>query len=319
MKKNNKGIILLLVTVLVCTMALAGCGEVQLSETINIATLNGPTGMGMAKLMENPDDYNVTTYQSPDEIVAKIVSGEVDLATVPSNLAAVLYNKTKGKIVSVSAVTLGVLYVLENGKTISDISQLKGKTIVASGKGGTPEYVLEKILKENDLKLGKDVKVEWLANHTEVVGKLLSKEGTIAMVPEPFVTVAKAKGGQGINQVLDMNKEWKTSTGQDLPMGVLIAQNSFVNDRKADLEIFLADYSESVKFVNKEPAEAATLIAKHGLVGDEKIAEKAIPNCNIVMYQKGESTELQKSFLDILYKMNPQAVGGKLPGEEFYY
>ncbi|HKM28217.1 MAG TPA: MqnA/MqnD/SBP family protein [Anaerovoracaceae bacterium] len=322
-KSTNKlAVLLALTTILALAMtALTGCNSKELSGEVKIAALKGPTGMGMVQLLDQ-GNYEVGLYQSPDEIVAKIVSGEVDLAAVPSNLASVLYNKTKGNIKAVSVITLGVLYIMENGDSITSVADLKGKTIIASGKGGTPEYALQKILENAGLKIGEgtdDVKIQWLANHTEVVGKMIAEDGAVALVPEPFVTIAKAQGGPNQKVALDVNEEWKSATGEDLPMGVLIAQKSFADERAADLDIVLAQWADSVTFVNENPEEGAALIEEKGIFDKAAVAEKAIPNCNIVCYNSAGTKAAMKSFLQILFEMNPQSVGGTVPGEEFYY
>lgn len=192
----KKLITMVLAAVMVFSM-LAGCGEKTpetVSEVVNAAALNGPTGMAMVQLMDMEDKYNITTYQAPTDVTAKVINGEVDVAAVPSNLAAVLYNKTKGEIVAISPIALGMLQIIGNDVDLKNVSDLKGKTIVASGQGGTPEYILRKILEENNLIIYEDVKVEWLANHSEVNSKLLSQKGMIAMVPEPFASSAIAAG-----------------------------------------------------------------------------------------------------------------------------
>ena len=188
-KKFTKVAAVTLVLLMAFAM-LAGCGggdsdvPETVSEIVNVAALNGPTGMGMVQLMDMTDKYAVETYQSPTDVTAKLIKGEVDVAALPSNMAAVLYNKTEGQVVAVSPIALGVLHILGNNVDITEVSQLAGKTIVASGQGGTPEYVLQKVVEAAGLKLYEDVQVEWLANHAEVNAKLLSQEGTIAMIPE---------------------------------------------------------------------------------------------------------------------------------------
>ena len=246
----------------------------------------------------------------------------MDVAALPSNIAAVLYNKTEGQVVAVSPIALGVLHILGNNVDITDASQLKGQTVVASGQGGTPEYVLQKVVEAAGLKLYEDVQVEWLANHAEVNTKLLSQEGTIAMVPEPFVSTALAAGKDGVAEVFDMNTLWKDATGQELPMGVLVARKAFVEEKGDDLKVLLNDLQSSVDFVNGSPEEAAQLIVEKGFIGKAEIAEAAIPNCHIVLYagdKASEGAEILKTFNQTLFEMNPQAVGGKLPGDDLYY
>ena len=292
------------------------------SQTVNIAALNGPTGMAMVDLMDMEDKYAITTYQAPTDITAKIINGEVDVAAVPSNLAAVLYNKTEGDIVAVSPIALGMLQILGNNADVQEVSDLAGKTIIASGQGGTPEYVLQKVLQDNGLTIYEDVNVQWVANHSEVNTQLLSQEGTIAMIPETFVSTALAQGQEGVTKLFDLNELWEEATGQQLPMGVLVATRSFAEDRSDDLKVLLSDLQASVDYVNDSPAEAAKAIVEHGFIGDEAIAEAAIPNCHIVLYtgdNAAEGIEMLKTFNQTLYDMDPASVGGALPDENLYY
>lgn len=314
---------------LILTMALTmftACSSEEVpstvSQTVNIAALNGPTGMAMVDLMDMEDKYAITTYQAPTDITAKIINGEVDVAAVPSNLAAVLYNKTEGDIVAVSPIALGMLQILGNNADVQEVSDLAGKTIIASGQGGTPEYVLQKVLQDNGLTIYEDVNVQWVANHSEVNTQLLSQEGTIAMIPEPFVSTALAQGQEGVTKLFDLNELWEEATGQQLPMGVLVATRSFAEDRSDDLKVLLSDLQASVNYVNDSPAEAAKAIVEHGFIGDEAIAEAAIPNCHIVLYtgdNAAEGIEMLKTFNQTLYDMDPASVGGALPDENLYY
>ena len=292
------------------------------SQTVNIAALNGPTGMAMVDLMDMEDKYAITTYQAPTDITAKIINGEVDVAAVPSNLAAVLYNKTEGDIVAVSPIALGMLQILGNNADVQEVSDLAGKTIIASGQGGTPEYVLQELLQDNGLTIYEGVNVQWVASHSEVNTQLLSQEGTIAMIPEPFVSTALAQGQEGVTKLFDLNELWEEATGQQLPMGVLVATRSFAEDRSDDLKVLLSDLQASVDYVNDSPAEAAKAIVEHGFIGDEAIAEAAIPNCHIVLYtgdNAAEGIEMLKTFNQTLYDMDPASVGGALPDENLYY
>ena len=301
-------IFLLLMTLLSCqgNLKTNGSESAEHEKAIIIATLNGPTGMGMVALM-GKDNYDITSYQAPDEITGKIITGEVDIACLPSNLAAVLYNKTQGNIKVLTVNTLGVLYILEKGEDI------QVNTIYASGKGGVPEYVLEKVLKE------KAANIEWMANHSDVASTFMTKENAISMLPEPFVTLVMSKD-PGAKILLDLNEEWESITGQDLPMGVIVVQKTFIQERENDLKKFLEDYEKSVNFVNKDTAEAAKAIAEWGFIQDPIIAEKSIKGSNIVFYEdREESKSLLENFYRVLFEMNPLSIGGEMPNEDFYY
>ena len=332
--KSLKKILAVGLVLILALMSLTGCGTGNngetsddvaadtVSEVINIAALNGPTGMGMVQLMEQTDKYNITTYQAATDAVTKIIAGEADLAAVPSNMAAVLYNRTEGEVVAVSPIALGVLYILGNNTDVTELADLKGKTIVASGQGGTPEYALEKILQEAGLKLYEDVQVEWMASHADVNAELLSQEGTIAMVPEPFVSTALSAGQDGVTEIFDLNSLWEEATGEAFPMGVLVARKDFAENRAEDLAVFLKDYQASVDFVNGDSQNAAQMIVEEGFMADAAIAEQAIPRCNIVLYigdKAEEGKNMLKTFNEIMYDMDPASVGGNLPDEDLYY
>lgn len=319
-------ICLLSVLLLVGTF-LTGCGAdkeannkvgQELSAPIRIASLKGPTGMGLAYMMNQSDQYEIITYQSPEEAVSKLLSGEVDIAAASSNLGSVLYNKTKGDLRLLSVNTGGVLYLVENGNSLKDIQDLKGKTIVASGKGGTPEYVLERILLDNEIDPEKDVTINWLGNHTDVAGALMAQPGSIALLPEPFVSVVSSKNEE-ISIMVDLNDIWQQRYQSNLPMGIFLATKKFTDERTADLNIFLNDCKDSVNRVNETPADAASIIVEGGILDNAEIVEKAIPRCNIIAVEGEDAFEALDNFYQILFEMEPASIGGTLPDITFYF
>lgn len=318
MKKAKK---IFAVLSLMSAVLLGGCATKPV-EPLEVAALNGPTGIGMVQMLEemegaeNPK-YNIVLYQSPDEIVGKVVSGELDIACVPSNLGAVLYNKTEGGIKLLGMNTLGVLYIVENGQTVQNIEDLKGKTILSSGKDSTPEFVLNYILNEAGLVPGEDVTVEFMGNHSDIASKLMAEEGTIALLPQPFVTTVLAKD-ENIRMAIDVNEAWNNLNQMDLPMGIIVANANVVKDNAKGIEAFLEDYEASVKFVDENLEDAAALVEKFGIVPNAALAKVAIPKCNIVYRDSSDSEDSLNKFYEILEQANPKAVGGKLPDEAFY-
>ncbi|KOF56042.1 MULTISPECIES: ABC transporter substrate-binding protein [Clostridium] len=334
MKKIIKKSIVIFTT-LVFILALTACGENKQNSTtkditkktvMNIAALKGPTGMGMVQLMENQDekksalDYKFTLSDSPDELVGKIVNGEIDVAAVPTNLALSLYNKTKGKVQFAAVNTLGILYVLENGSSIKSVSDLKGKTIGASGKGTTADYVLQNILKKNNLTIGKDINVEYKTQHADLATALAAGNTNVAVLPQPFVTTAMMKN-KNLRIALDLTKEWNKSMGSDskLAMGCIIVQKKYIEKNKKDFNKFLDEYKKSVDFVNNNVDKASTLIEKYKIVPKAQVAKKAIPYSNIVYIDSKEAKTFMNQFYKVLFAFNPKSVGGKLPDEGFYY
>lgn len=295
-------------------------------ETVRIAALKGPTAVGMLQMMEDaqngtaPDDYQFTLAGSADEIVGQIVQGEFDIAAVPTNLAAVLYNKAEGRVQLAALNTLGVLYMLENGETIQSAADLKGKTIYTISKGSVPEYVLNYVLTQNGLNPQTDLTVEYKTESTEVAALLASGEAQVAMLPQPFVTSVLTQNDQ-VRVALDMTEEWdKVGNGSVLTMGCIIVQKEFAENHPEAMARFMQAYGQSVAYVTDEAnlEEASALCEKFDIM-KAAVAQKAIPQCNIVFITDQEMEEKVSGFLQVLYDADPASVGGTMPDEGFYY
>lgn len=304
---------LLILTALVMLFAL-GCAKAP-AEPVNIAALKGPTGMGISYLMqEGSGKYNIELQDAPDVVIGKFVSGEIDIAAVPVNLAATLYNKTEGNVVLLNIDTLGVLYIVENGNTIQSLSDLAGKTIYATGEGATPQFVLDYLLAQNGLT--DKVKVEYVGEHTALAAMLTSGEAEIGLLPEPFVSSVLVKNSNA-RVALDLNKAWEDASGTKLVMGVYIASRAFYNEHPDQVKAFLKNYAASVEKVNTAD-DAASVVANLGIVGSEAIAKQAIPRSYIVSITGDEMKSAASAVLNVLYTANPASVGGKLPGDDLY-
>ena len=290
---------------------------------IRVSALKGPTGMGLAGLPGESSDgsgstYTLTLAGAADEITPALMKGELDMACVPANLGSVLYNKTEGQIVTLAVNTLGVIYIVEKGNAVNSMADLAGKTIVAAGKGSTPEYGLRYLLTENGIDPDTDVTIDWKSEHSECVAALASGAATIALLPQPFVTVAQGKI-DGLRVALDLTAEWDAlDNGSAMITGVVVARRAFVEEHPAAVAAFLADYAASVEWVNGNTADAAARIGDMGIV-DAAVAEKALPYCNIVCITGEEMAGKLSGYLQVLFDAEPKAVGGKLPGEDFYY
>ena len=303
----------------------AGTADYE-KETIQIAALKGPTAIGMLQMMEDaqkgesPDDYQFTLAGSADEIVGRIVQGEFDIAAVPTNLAAVLYNRAEGRVQLGALNTLGVLYMLENGQTIQSVADLAGKTVHTISKGSVPEYVLNYVLAQNGLDPQTDLTVEYHTESTEVAALLAAGEAQVAMLPQPFVTSVLTQNDQ-VRVALDMTEEWdKVGDGSVLTMGCIVVQKDFAQNHPEAMARFLEAYDQSVAWVTDEAnlEEAAALCESFDIM-NAAVARQAIPECNIVFITGDEMEEKVGGFLQVLYDADPSAVGGAMPDEAFYY
>ena len=291
---------------------------------IRIAGLKGPTSMGMVKLMEDAENgeaannYTFTIAGSADEVTPKLIQGEFDIAAVPANLASVLYNNTEGAVKLLAVNTLGVIYIVEKGDSVQSLADLKGKTIYATGKGSTPEYALNYILSENGIDPAADVTVEWKTEPTEVVQLLAQSENAVAMLPQPYVTVAQTQV-EGLRVAVDLNQAWsELDNGSLFLTGVLVVRADFAEQYPDQLAAFLQEYQASTEWVNANVPEAAQLVEKFDIV-KAAVAEKAIPYCNITYLAGDEMKTAMAGYLQVLFDQNEKSVGGKLPGDDFYY
>ena len=294
--------------------------------TFRIASLKGPTTMGLVGLMDDADngrarhDYQVTMHGTADEIAPQLLQGQIDIALVPCNLASVLYNKTEGAIEVAAINTLGVLYVVTTSDEIESVAGLAGKTIYTTGKGTTPEFALNYVLTQNGLTPGEDVTVEFMSEATEVLAAMqLSSGYPIAMLPQPYVTTAQMQM-EGLHTALDLTEEWdKVSPDSALVTGVVVVRREFAEQNPDALREFLEDYKASTEFVNADTDAAAALVAQYEIVPKEEIARKALPACNITFIDGAPMKEKISGYLQVLYDQNPQSVGGALPDDAFYY
>ena len=282
--------------------------------------------MGLVNLLSMEEDgtasmdYDLQLYGAADEIVPLLMKGELDMAAIPANLAATLYQKTEGGIQAVAVNTLGVLYVVEKGgDTIQSMADLAGRTILSTGKGTTPEYVLRYLLNANGIDPDKDVTIEYYSEATEVTAQMAAaKKDAIAVLPQPYVTAAQMKDSS-LRVVLDLTREWNKVCDTQLITGVTVVRTEYAKKNPDVIAAFLTDYQKSVKAANEDIDGTAALCEQVGVVAKAAIAKKALPKCNIV-YRNGEEMKKDISaYLQVLYDASPASVGGKLPDDGFYY
>ena len=315
----------ILLTLILVMGLFAGCGEPAAQRTtMNIYAIKGPTGIGMVSLMEADangtakHDYNFTVVGEPTAVIGKISSKEADIAAVPTNMASALYKKTSGGITVLALNTSGNLFIMEKGNTISSIADLKGKTVYSTGQGANPEFAINYILKKNNLTVGTDVKVEYLAQNDELVAKLKTNDDAILLAPQPAAATVLAKV-EGSRLAIDMTKEFEKAAGTDMYMGCIVVRNEFLEKNEAAVKEFLKEYEASVKAVLEDTDGAATLCEKYQIIPSAAIAKKAIPQSG-VCYVDGEDMKTALSaYLNICKAEMPKLIGGEVPGEAFYY
>lgn len=323
----KKKILLLLLAAALLLLPACGATAKGMSAEgpVRIAGLKGPTTMGLVNLLDMEQqgtaalDYDLQLYGTADEIVPGLIKGELDMAAIPANLAAALYQKTKGGIQVMAVNTLGVLYVVEKGDTVHSMADLAGRTILSTGKGTTPEYLLRYLLEKNGLDPDKDVKIQYCSEATEVTAQMAAaQKDAIAVLPQPYVTAAGMKD-PSLRVALDLTAEWDKVSDSQLVTGVTVVRTQYAQEHPDVVEAFLQEYAQSVRTANTDLDRTAALCEQQGVVAKAAIAKKALPACNIVCRTGDEMQKDVSAYLSVLCVADPAAVGGKLPDEGFYW
>lgn len=290
-------------------------------EVLRVGSLKGPTTMGLVNLMSEVESgaksgYSFEMQSQPDVIMSELVSGKLDIALLPANVAAVAYNKTNHGVSAIDINALGVLYCVTGDENVKSVKDLAGKTVLSTGQGASPEYVLNYLLEKNGVT---DCDVQFKSEATEIAALLKQDPAQIAILPQPFVTVATAQNDQ-LKVAFSLTDEWKSvSPDSKLLTGVTVVRNEVLENRAAEVDQFIADHQASTEKAGTDVDATAELVAKYGIIAKAPVAKKALPNCNIVAIAGDELKTDLAGYLQVLFDANPKSVGGTMPDDDFYY
>ncbi len=290
-------------------------------EVLRVGSLKGPTTMGLVNLMSEVESgakngYSFEMQSQPDIIMSELVAGKLDIALLPANVAAVAYNKTNHGVSAIDINTLGVLYCVTGDENVKSVKDLAGKTVLSTGQGASPEYVLNYLLEKNGVT---DCDVQFKSEATEIAALLKQDPAQIAILPQPFVTVATAQNDQ-LKVAFSLTDEWKSvSPDSKLLTGVTVVRNEVLENRAAEVDQFIADHQASTEKAGTDVDATAELVAKYGIIAKAPVAKKALPNCNIVAIAGDEMKTDLAGYLQVLFDANPKSVGGTMPDDDFYY
>lgn len=319
------------------TQSSSSSGDTSTSEAFtlpNMMVLSGPTGVGAAKLMSDVEYANENGGQTPDgtpsyidsitveadnqAVSSALINGDADIAAVATNVAATLVNKNPESIQVLAVNTLGVLYILEKGDTVTSMADLAGKTVYATGEGANPEYVLNYLLTENGVDPS-TVDIQWMTAQ-EVTAQMVSSEDGICMLPVPAATALMIQDS-GVRQALSLTDEWSAVSDGELAMGCIVARTDYIEENPQGVEAFLTAYQDSIEYMSDpdHAADAAELVAQYGITPNAAIAQAAIPQCNLVYLTGDEMKSVLETYYQVLFAADPASIGGALPYDSFYY
>ena len=316
----------LIAVMLFSVLPLSGCGREAGPESVRIGSLKGPTSLGILDLMDRAEKgetkhpYEFRMAVGADELLPLMAKGELDMALIPANVAAVLYHKTEGGVCVVDINTLGVLYLVTGDEAVAGPADLKGRTICLTGKGATPEASLRYVLDRSGLGEG-DYVLEYRSEPTEVAALLAEDPSRVGLLPQPFATAALMQNGD-LRIAMDMNARWEQLQGGEgggMVTGVTVVRREFLEEHEDVVEDFLEEHGSSVAVVNGDPEKGAAMAVRAGIVAKEAIAAEAIPRCNLVCVTGEEMKAALSAYLEALAGFDAGLIGGALPEEDFYY
>jgi len=297
----------------------------QKKSGVNIGILNGPSCLPAAYLMEDSKNFIFQKFSDPQSLLPKLIKKEIDIAFLPLNVAAKVYNSGNKAILCCAVTGSGNLFLITNDKKIKSFHDLKGKTVYSAGQGASPEYMLCYLLKENKLtytteKADADVLINFSIPTAQLVPYLLSGKISYAVLPEPFITIAKLKSDK-VYTPLNFQKEYREFSGEreDFPLTVMVARKEFVENNPEELKVFLNEYEKAVKWTIKNPAASGRLVEKYSLGLNAAVVEKAIPLSNYTFITAGKAITSAEALLKIFLENSPSSIGDKLPDRDFYY
>lgn len=319
--KRNKKLILLMIGMMLSLVVLAGAGSGEQASPVRVAGLSGVSGLAMVKLIDEPvlggRPIAHSIFKSPDLLTGKLITGEVDIAALPINTAAILYNK--GVPVQIASVIgWGVMYLIGDVK-VKDWADLKGQTVLAPAKGAVPDLLFRYLLIKNGLNPEQDLTIQYVGSPVELAQLTAGGAASLAVLPEPWVTQVIEKN-QKVQVLLDFQQEWQRieKQGQTYPQTCIVVNQKFAAANREFVRLYMKELEDAMEWLNRNPEPAGVLGEKHVQISANAV-RNGLVRCNLRFANAIQARPEIDRFLLRLSELAPNAIGGKLPDEEFYY
>lgn len=292
-------------------------------------TIQAPLGISIAspiyhileQHMLDPyvDEVIYSPWKSPDELRARLTSGQADVSAVPSYVGANLYNRgIEVKLLNV--MIWGILYVVGPEGEAVDWESLRGQTVYVPMKGDMPDLVFRYLLTKNGLDPSKDLKLEYVSASQELVALLASGKAKYAVIPEHLATMATKKV-KNTSKVMNLQEEWAKATGQParIPQAGILVSDKLIKENPELVVALQQAFEQSVSYLNDSPQEAAKEIIKYQEGLTTELITELIPSLNLQFVSAQDAKTELEFFYKELSVLSPEIIGGKLPDEDFYY
>jgi len=291
-------------------------------KPLTVYGIKGSSGVGIISLFEQPPripgfDVKAEALAQADLMAARFISGEAKVGILPPNMAAKIASSGKD-LRSAAIIGNGMLSLLSSDAGVKGIADLRGKTVEVAAQGATPEFVFRKILEFNGLTPERDVVLGYSMAPPEIAQSLIAGKVSIALLPEPFATMALS-GKPDLVSVVDIQQEWGRAGGREnFPMTLLVVDGAFADENPGAVKEILNAVKASIEWVKAHPAEAGSLVEKHELGLRAPVVAAAVPKSNYVFIPAAEGRTAMEALFSLFLAYAPASIGGFLPGDRFY-
>jgi NitT/TauT family transport system substrate-binding protein len=293
------------------------------SSHYTIATLKGPSSMGMIKLIDslshrNGHSVQVKILNEPLQVRKMMIDGTADFAILPTTMAAITYNKgMEYRLLGIPV--WGTLYLVGSDSTITRWEDLRGKRVNVMARGMTPDVLFRYLLQKNGINPDRDIILDYsFPTHIDLANAISARQVELGVISEPLASLV-LQNNKSVRRIFSLNDEWNRFEGVPLAETAFMAKKSVIQNNPEIVEQIISGYETSTRWVNQYPDSAARLILNYNILPDYEVALYAIPRSNLKFVRAKSIKANIEEYLGIFYKMNPDIIGGKMPDEDFFY
>lgn len=311
-----------LILTIILVVNLTGC---SLSKDVRVKTYNGLPAISICKLIKEEENIKSSyktsyTIESNDKkLIESLNKKEVDIALVPTDMAAKVYNKNSSYQIFAS-IGQGSYYLVTSDPEVRGFnSTLINKEIAIAGENSMTDNIVKAILKKNNIDETL-VKFKYTNTVPELVKTLTLGEIYTGIVPETSLTSLLYKHS-GLKILASTNDAYENTfdISEGYPQFSVIVRKDFAKNNKEYVNKFLSKVKESIEFVNNNPLQAGAYGEELKIPIKPQILSKAIKRCNLKFIEIDKFKQNYEYFFDILYNYNNEAVGGTVPDESIYH
>ena len=266
---------------------------------------------------ETINTYRFNICGTADEILPELIQGNIDIALIPPTPP--LLSTTRPEVPSNHRYQhTGRALRGDGDESINEIADLEGRTVLMTGKGTTPEYVMNYLL--DMAGIADKVTLEYKSEATEVAAALNASPDAIGVLPQPYA--CRVPKNDALRLRISLTEAWDSideggPNGQ-LVTGVLWSAREFAeaNPRR------LPSFWKCTPPLWKRSLLTPRLQASWSWITESWTTLRPLPGapaCNLVCITGAEMKDALISYLSILADSDPAGVGGELPGDDFYY